>query len=179
MRWDVNLFRSDSLPFPDQSPAPRAQAHVFFQGDASEPGSFCMSPGDPLLATDTAAFGGGFAICIRKDSVIFTQLSYLAIEIRPWTGMYLSVKENQKPAFQVQVFPNPFSSSAMLNITDSEQNTSNYEIKIYDMLGKFILKDKITNRQLEIKRDNLSNGLFFYEISNPKKQTVRGKLIIQ
>ena len=47
------------------------------------------------------------------------------------------------------------------------------------MLGKFILKDKITNRQLEIKRDNLSNGLFFYEISNPKKQTVRGKFIIQ
>lgn len=183
MRWDVNLFRSDSLPFPNQSPASRAQAHVFFQGDASEPGSFCMSPGDPLLVTDSVnIFGSGFAQCVRKDSVIFTQLSNLYIEIHPWEGRIttgVSVKENQKPPFQVQVFPNPFSSSATIKISADEQKISNYQLVVYDIFGKVVLKSEISNQQTEINRGNLSKGLYFYEITNQKNQPVKGKFIIQ
>ncbi len=179
MSWDVNLFRSDSLPFPDQDPAPRAQGLVWFQGDASDGSGICMSPGDPLLATDTTVAGGGNAICIRKDSVVFTQLSNLYIHVRPWQGLYLSVEENQKSAFRVQLYPNPFSYAATIKITGNELQTTNYELKIYNILGNLVLKSKITQQQFEIKRGNLPEGVYFYEITMQKTQPVRGKFIIQ
>lgn len=183
MSWDVNLFRSDSLPFPDQSPAPRAQGHVFFQGDASDGSSVCISPGDPLLVTDSVnVFGSALAQCVRKDSVVFTQLSNLYIEIHPWEGRIttgVSVKENQKPIFKVQLFPNPFSSFATIKISADEQKINNYQLVVYDIFGKVVLKHEISNQQTEINRGNLSDGVYFYEITNQKNQPVRGKFIIQ
>ncbi|PJB14253.1 MAG: hypothetical protein CO118_09545 [Flavobacteriales bacterium CG_4_9_14_3_um_filter_32_8] len=179
MSWDVNLFRSDSLPFPDQSPAPRADGLVYFQGDASDITGPCMSPGDPLLVTDTIWSGGGFAICVRKDSVVFTQLSNLYIVVRPWEGRYLSVEENQKSKFQVQIYPNPFNYSTTINIINNEQKKINFELKIYDILGNLVLKSEITQQQTKINRGNLLGGIYFYHLINNNELIENGKLIIQ
>ena len=151
---------------------------AWFQGDASEPGSPCNSPGDPLLVTDTAYFGGGLAICVRKDSVVFTQLSNLYLQIRPWTGMYLSVEEMVKHEFQVQVFPNPtkeqFTLSHNLNLNDGL-----ITLVVYDVMGRSLITETIDKEMQVINSTSLKSGVYFYSVVQNNTTVKTDKLVIK
>lgn len=74
--------------------------------------------------------------------------------------------------------PNPFTTSTTLRITNAEQGKINYELKIYDLLGK-IVHHQTVNSQQETLNLNLPSGIYFYKLTNEKKEMIaNGKLVV-
>ena len=79
----------------------------------------------------------------------------------------------------LNIYPNPFSESATLEIKDYSFGVKGLKIFIYDIYGKEVLKSEIKNPKSEIKRGNLPSGIFFYKIIETDGIFQTGKIIIQ
>ena len=78
---------------------------------------------------------------------------------------------------KVKIFPNPFSTTAKINLNILEDNTS---IKIFNVQGKLVkLFKNIKGSVVEIDREGLSDGIYFMQILDGKKSFVFEKLIIR
>ena len=77
----------------------------------------------------------------------------------------------------VQAFPNPFSDRTTIVVSGLNDS---YDFSLHDVTGK--LKKKITGieaNQFELKREDLSAGIYFYSIHSREKFMTAGKLVIQ
>lgn len=76
------------------------------------------------------------------------------------------------------VYPNPANQSLVISHPSLKENT---ELKIFDVMGKEILKTKITGNQAEIDVSKFENGIYFIQLSSHlETNEVRSqKLIIQ
>ena len=105
-KWDVSTFRSDSLPFPNQSPLPNAEMHIdWYYSHNITP---CPGQGFAILVTDTAS--GTF--CFMKDSMVMDNVFpgpvdiMLGLQFRPWTGLQpVGVQQVEKN--KLKIYPNP------------------------------------------------------------------------
>ena len=70
------------------------------------------------------------------------------------------LKEN----LSLKIYPNPFKESATLEIKDSGKSSMNLEMNIYDVFGRTVQENKISNLKSQIKRENLKSGIYFYKI---------------
>lgn len=73
------------------------------------------------------------------------------------------------------VFPNPFNQVATINI--EHENATFILFNIHGQLVKVF--NNISPGQFNIYRDNLINGIYFYQINNKDKILKNGKLIIE
>ena len=81
------------------------------------------------------------------------------------------IKEQENLLF----FPNSlFSSSSIL--LNAQLNDA--EVIIYDMLGKEIMKKKLTGNRMEIEKGNLESGVYFVKVSTEERLWV-GKIIVE
>jgi len=78
----------------------------------------------------------------------------------------------------VNVFPNPFNTNFTLKIS-SEVMIENTVMEIYDVCGKKVKKVYITNNETVIERDDLKNGIYFYQVINNNSTIFKGKLVVQ
>lgn len=84
----------------------------------------------------------------------------------------------------VLFYPNPFSTSTNLRITNHYESTK-YELMIYDLLGREVMNSKFQTPNSELLRGNLQNGMYFYKlysITSEKEQGMfigSGKIIVQ
>ena len=66
----------------------------------------------------------------------------------------------------VSIYPNPFSETTILRITNGR--ITNYNLKIFDMIGKEMNIEFIRNSDsFVISRGNLAAGIYFYKLSTP------------
>ena len=79
---------------------------------------------------------------------------------------------------QVQVFPNPFSESATLEIKDFGIGIKNLQLYIYDVFGKEMRKSEIQSTKFKIARENLPGEIYFFKIYSEGKILGTGKLVI-
>jgi PKD repeat protein len=83
---------------------------------------------------------------------------------------------------EVEVDPNPFSESATLRITPSTRGriTNNFELKIFDLVGKEMKTDIIRNSEgFVIRKSNLSSGIYIYKIFGKEGVMGTGKLVVE
>ena len=92
-------------------------------------------------------------------------------------GCFLGVNEVLIYDSQLKVYPNPFSNSTTLEITNWQNQ--NYDLKIYDLFGREVRKSQIKNQKTEISRNNLPAGMYFYQVKDNKRFISTGKLIVQ
>lgn len=78
---------------------------------------------------------------------------------------------------QVEVYPNPFSESTTIRIMNNEQGIMNYEMEIYDLLGRQVQHQTLNFKQETLNLD-LSEGIYFYKITDNKEVLAAGKLVI-
>lgn len=90
----------------------------------------------------------------------------------------LGTSNNDKPNAIVVLYPNPFVSSVSVQITDAS-NIENAEIIIYDIVGREILKSRITKQITTLETDSLHSGIYLYKVFNDNKVIQSGKLISQ
>ncbi|MCX6310625.1 MAG: T9SS type A sorting domain-containing protein [Bacteroidetes bacterium] len=78
----------------------------------------------------------------------------------------------------VSVYPNPITASATFIFTDAQKNAV---LKIYDLLGKEIREFEIPNgaKCFIFEKENISSGVYFYQISSQEKNRFSGKLVIE
>jgi len=75
----------------------------------------------------------------------------------------------------VRVFPNPFTSSINVVVKDILQ--TNLEISIYNAVGVKVLSKFLMSKSSIIETNNLTKGIYFYQVSSNDKILQSGKLV--
>lgn len=87
--------------------------------------------------------------------------------------------EKRNIAENITLYPNPFSSSAVLNVISDIENI-HLNMNIFNVLGKEILNLPITDGKTVISRNGLPSGLYFFTISKGSQEILKsGKIIIE
>ncbi len=83
--------------------------------------------------------------------------------------------ENDKT---IEVVPNPFSDFTTFNFKSTEPR--NYSIEVYDLCGKKIKQfTNITSARFQMNSEDMSKGMYFYQITQGEKEFAKGKLLVQ
>ena len=78
---------------------------------------------------------------------------------------------------QIQVFPNPFSKSAVVKFN---YKSGNYTFLLYATAGQLVRKvENIYSNQIRIEKNNLTEGLYFFQLHDSFELIGTGKLIIE
>ena len=86
----------------------------------------------------------------------------------------LAVTTNTIAGNTVQFYPNPFTTSLNVSITDNSLN----ELMIYNTVGALVMKTSLVQSVTNIPT-NLPSGVYFYKVINSNGLVVTGKLISQ
>ncbi len=74
------------------------------------------------------------------------------------------------------ISPNPFHTSAFVSVTSLFEDA---DMKIYDVLGMLVHREKLESlTSFPLKRDKLSNGIYFLQITTEKGQSATLKFIV-
>jgi hypothetical protein len=113
---------------------------------------------------------------VRNNGGIL-QLYWDDFEIWKDTNIVLNVSENEN-SNSFKLYPNPMSDYSILEFNNS--TTENHTLKIYDVQGRIVKTiTDIKSNQVIIKKDNLINGLYFFQLSTNKKIILTGKLMVE
>jgi len=163
MYWDNNAFYSDSLPYPDLDPDPRARAELWCS-DGNPFNNNCPI-NSPLYLSDSSLNGGSFPE-LRIDSIYFDgngindEPGTLLINIFPFDDPIDAIGE-QSESQNIDIFPNP--TSNVLRIQSESNSPFNY--RMYNLLGEQVLKSStVALREAVIITNELKAGLYFVRI---------------
>jgi hypothetical protein len=102
---------------------------------------------------------------------------------------FLGVNKIDGAANDVLIYPNPFSTSATIEIKGITVTSGQITMVILDMLGREVRTIALTpnaqgttsptSMQFTIDRNDLSNGMYFYKLTNKKEIIANGKFSIQ
>lgn len=76
----------------------------------------------------------------------------------------------QQNNFSLRVYPNPFDEKIIFQTNVIGQ----YEIRIFDIVGKQLLKASFEGNEFVLKEAELKSGIYFYEIRNKNGEAVNG-----
>ena len=110
--------------------------------------------------------GSSFSISGQKDIVTIKYSFPVGIDEK---------FENQQ---KLAVFPNPFSSQAIISIV-MENTLPGWTLNVYDVLGEKVFSQNLENtNQTIITKNNLPNGLYFFRAIDKTKVLGSGSFII-
>jgi len=91
------------------------------------------------------------------------------------TGQFTNINENnsKKDNIKIKFYPNPCKNY----ITISTNITNSFVTTIYNIMGRKIMTQKISNNHKLSLPSNMPNGIYFYKIRY-NKQTLTGKFIV-
>ena len=122
-----------------------------------------LMSGAPLSPHDTFSsdFGQGM-VC-----------DYINGELRRET---LSIEQFSSTLESLRIYPNPLTSSDVVNIRFNDNLSAS--ISIFDLTGKVVLKDEITNSNNKgVNIASLNNGIYMLQISGDKASITR-KIVV-
>jgi uncharacterized repeat protein (TIGR01451 family) len=83
---------------------------------------------------------------------------------------------------QINVYPNPFSAQATLDIQGLEKTgplSILSDFTLFDALGRQLRNEKFNGHQFVFERQNLGTGIYFFKIENGGQLIGTGKLVVQ
>jgi len=131
--------------------------------------AYTSSDGRSILQTPD----GGFAISGAWFSGSTYELLFFKTDNNGTVGL-----SQLQTNFTFTVFPNPFNQSATLQFENSQNEK--HKLTIYDSEGRLLSTTVNTiSDKIEIKRNNLCSGLYFFQLRTDKEIRATGKLIIE
>ncbi|HKR07076.1 MAG TPA: LamG-like jellyroll fold domain-containing protein [Bacteroidia bacterium] len=134
------------------------------------------------LSNYTATIAGNYRVQVTNSSGCSKTSALVAVSV-PCKEAETILSEN---VFDVKVFPNPSSGDFVFKISNAANEK--ISISVYDMLGKLILSESITNSQFTIRNPKLVPGVYSAEIiygknpdgfANSSGQAVQVKKILK
>ena len=129
-----------------------------------------------LVVTPSQSYHFKYAIADAGDYIFDSGVFF---SLNSFACLPNSASDVLQPSASVNIFPNPFSQSAILKISENHYLPSQF--KLLDVFGrevKTIDFEKGVAEQM-LMRNNLSSGIYFYKLENDKKFISSGKLIIE
>lgn len=80
-------------------------------------------------------------------------------------------------ASQLRFYPNPFKTSGTFEL-NTNLNTDGMTLVIFDPSGRMIKEIKTTEHRFTIDRENMVNGIYFYELKTSDNKIARGKFVV-
>lgn len=136
---------------------------------------------DGIVTTTIGNGGGAYAVAIQNDGkIIAAGDSYITntnISIVRYNNNTLKAPTfdfENKPI--ISIYPNPFNDFATIKF----ERPINGEITLYNLYGQKVKTLKNTfSEKLILERDNLTNGLYFIELSEENKVISKSKILIE
>jgi PKD repeat protein len=75
----------------------------------------------------------------------------------------------------VSIFPNPMVESSTIRI---ENTSGNVTLNVYNMTGQIAFTKQLSNGDFIIGKENLTEGLYFYDVVDGNNSVAKGKLIV-
>ena len=94
----------------------------------------------------------------------------------PW--VFVKTGEVFLPKTEVKVYPNPFTESAILEIK-TEDKTTEFTCRIFDLNGRLISSQVSENQQIQISKNGMEAGFYFYKMENRNGEIASGKLVVK
>lgn len=124
------------------------------------------------------------SLCVGNYCVTVTDTNGCTVDtcISVSVGIH-SIINNQST---ITIYPNPFSTSATVEISNTEQGMINVEFILFDAFGRTLQRFEVQHSVFEIQRDGLPAGIYFYSIMGTpsllerggERYLGRGKLVI-
>lgn len=124
-------------------------------------GPYTVAPGQSVVVA--FALIAGDSLSDLKSSAASAQIKY--------NGLAAGVKENISKANSILVYPNPATDKINVTVNNSYEN----DVMVYDINGKVVYRNKITNSTI-IGTEKWSRGVYFVKVSN--QETVNTSKVI-
>lgn len=95
----------------------------------------------------------------------------------PTTLCSSSGETEQENKIEINIFPNPFSTTATIQINNPQNEE--YTFVLYDVFGREAKRITISGNTAEIERDNLPAGIYLYRLLSGQNAPTTGKIIIE
>ena len=135
---------------------------------------------DPLTNSwtqlgDFPGSGRRWAVAANIDNRVFYGLGTNGTNFEDWWefDMYMGVNEFDESAFNV--YPN----IATDYVNFEYDNNPNFEISIFDQMGRLIRTESTSNGKIKLDRNGENAGIYFYQVSIDDKQVHSDRLIFQ
>jgi hypothetical protein len=89
----------------------------------------------------------------------------------------VGISDPESLSLSAGVYPNPFSSSATLEINDFKNGA--YELHICDLVGKIVYSSVIATAISEVDRGNLPAGIYFLQLVSKDGKATNKKIVIE
>lgn len=133
-------------------------------------------PDQLIDGINTLAIGSGDNLFVSGNSA-YTDEQKNIVTIKYDSPVGLNELDNSYS--NVSLFPNPFTTSATV-ILEKELLSKNVSFHLFDLFGKEVKTiTDIQNPELNITRDNLSNGMYTFKLIRGDNTVSTGKLILQ
>ena len=125
--------------------------------------------------------GGFYSPTLAFGSTTLTNAGSSSVFIAK-SGGVTGINELSNP-LNISVFPNPFTTQTTFSFstdTSALLSMTNASLLIYDLVGKEVIRNIIPSgtRDLIVKREGLSSGMYFYQILSEEKYISNGKLVV-
>lgn len=164
LSWDVTTLRNDSVPFPDQSPSPKAQGYLIWDIPncwATENGSlWTYGPYEIITDTVVASYGtkrDSITIFHPLGNILFDRIQ-LNLFIEPWNGINTLVKEMSNKT-KINLFPNPTT-----EFTEIKTDLNEFELKLFDLLGNELNHQIVKGGGMNLNLSNYSKGIYIVKL---------------
>ncbi len=133
--------------------------------------------GAPVLGATsisyTATIAGNYTVAISDANGCSVTSSVLNFTT---TG----IENATDNALTVSVYPNPFSTTATVEIKGKRKmENGKCELRMYDLLGKEVYQSTVINSKTEIHKGDLSSGIYLYKVFNKNEIIGKGKITIK
>lgn len=119
----------------------------------------------------TTNFGSSNTISFSSENIALQVSSNCADDV----GISDSDEMNSK----VLIFPNPFSVSASIQLTNGNNSGQKHVFELYDIVGRTVKNIEFTGLLTEIKREELQSGIYLWRVLDNKNVIGNGKLVIE
>ena len=172
IRWDSENFHSDSLPFPDIDPAPRADG-VLWPGTMKTEDLACGYT-EPIIFSDTATIYTG---CTFDSTITLNDLLYwdaflelvrldLSVWAWDWYRTWIGVEEHEEG--DILLYPSPTVNDLTLLLTE----TDHYRIRLIDLYGRILDTQMFTGTQVDISLGGIPPGQYLVEVSSQNHRSL-------
>lgn len=115
---------------------------------------------------------------IMVDSLVFLNGTPTDGDIYKFSKIVTGIDTHKQTGNIARAFPNPFHQSATVEINDGKLH--NVELKVIDIFGRTVISIlNIQTNVTSINRENLINGIYFFQLIEEEKIIASGKLIIK